>query len=337
MDASDAADVVLSAEVAALPVEAPVLLAPVVRPPAPVETSGLSKEMKRLAARYDVTKIGDRDVGKGMNFYSLDKEMDLGREISEEAEQELRLVEDPVVSEYVNRLGQNLVRNSDAKVPFTIKVVDSSEVNAFALPGGYFYVNTGLILAADSEAELAGVMAHEIAHVAARHATHNMSRRDLFNLCSIPAVFVAGPVGMALREAEGVALPMSFMKFSRDAEREADLLGMEYAYSTGYDPAAMVSFFERMQALEKAKKGFLARAFDTHPMTAERVRRAQAEMSTMLPARDDYRVTSSEFNDVKSRLAALVKEHVVEDPPDSKPTLHRSVDSTADDRPTLKH
>lgn len=334
---ADNSEVALSEEIAALPAGAPLLIAPVVKPPETSVKPAIPKEMRKLAAKYDVTKIGDRNVGKGMNFYSLDKEMDLGREVSEEAEQELRIVGDPVISEYVNRLGQNLVRNSDAKVPFTIKVVDASEVNAFALPGGYFYVNTGLILAAENEAELAGVMAHEIAHVAARHATHNMSRRDLFNLCSLPAVFVAGPIGMAVREASEVALPMSFMKFSRDAEREADLLGMQYAYATGYDPAAMVNFFERMEAKEKRSKGFIARAFDSHPMTAERVRRAQEEMNTMLPAKDDYVVTTSEFNDVKARLTALVNHHVIEDADDKLPTLRKATEKNSEDeRPTLK-
>ena len=249
-----------------------------------------------------------------------------------------------MISEYVNRVGQNLVRNSDAKVPFVIRVVDSDEVNAYALPGGYFYVNTGLILAAENEAELAGVMAHEIAHVAARHATHNMSKRDLLNLCSIPVIFVAGPAGIVVREATEMALPLEFMKFSRDAEREADLLGMEYAYATGYDPAAMVSFFEKIQAQEKRKKGYLARAFDTHPMTSERVRRAQEELNAMLPPKDQYVVTTSEFNDIKVRLTALLNRHKVEDAPENTPKLRRSVGEhdpedagNGDGRPTLKH
>jgi predicted Zn-dependent protease len=305
-------------EIAALPVPAPILFAPLVK--APVMPGHISKEMQKLALKYDVSKIGERGVGKGMNFYSIDREMEMGKELSDEVEMSARMMLDPEINEYVNRLGQNLARNSDAKTVFTIRVIQSPEVNAFALPGGYFYVNTGLVLAADSEAELAGVMAHEIAHVAARHATHNLSKRNLIALCTLPAVFVAGPVGMAVTEASDMARPLTFLKFSRDAEREADLLGMEYAYATGYDPAAMVSFFERMQAQEKKKKGYLARAFDTHPMKAERVKRAQAVMSAMLPAKDEYRVTTNEFNDVKARLAALVDQHGV-DAPGSLPTL----------------
>jgi predicted Zn-dependent protease len=324
-------------EVTALPVRNPVLISPVVK--APVAPAHVSRQMRKLMLKYDVSKIGERKVGKSLNFYSLDREMQMGREMAEEIETEMVLVNDPVISEYVNRLGQNLVRNSDAKVPFTIRVVNSSEVNAFALPGGYFYVNTGLILAADNEAELAGVMSHEIAHVAARHATHNQSKRDLVNLCTIPALFVAGPVGMALREATEAALPMEFLKFSRDAEREADLLGMQYAYAAGYDPAAMVSFFEKVEAKEKQKKGFLARAFDTHPMTAERVRRAQEEMSAMLPSKDSYMVTNSEFDDVKARLAAIENRHVIEGAPDGKPKLKKQVgghDTADGGRPTLQ-
>lgn len=330
----------LAEEIAALPGPPPVIFAPLVK--APLMPEHLSKEMQKLAVKYDVSKIGERGVGKSMNFYSIDKEMEMGRELAEEVEMSSRMMLDPKISEYVNRLGQNLARNSDAKAVFTIRVIQSPEVNAFALPGGYFYVNTGLILAADSEAELAGVMAHEIAHVAARHATHNLSKRNLIALCSLPTVFVAGPVGMAMTEASDMARPLTFLKFSRDAEREADLLGMEYAYATGYDPAAMVSFFERMQAQEKKKKGYLARAFDTHPMTAERVKRAQTVMSAMLPAKDEYRVTTNEFNEVKARLAALVDQHGM-DAPGSLPTLHKNVGSHDADsekgenrRPTLK-
>lgn len=336
---------VLNDAVMELPVSGPVVMAPEVRPPlhSPALTERVSKEMKRLALKYDVSKIGERNVGSGVNFYSVNKEIDMGRELAAEIEPGLKLVRDPVITEYINRLGQNLVRNSDAKVPFTIKVVNNAEVNAFALPGGFFYVNTGLILEADNEAELAGVMAHEIAHVAARHTTHNITRHDIFNLCTLPAIFVGGPAGLMVREAADLAMPLQYLKFSRDAEREADLLGMEYAYAAGYDPAEMVHFFEKMATQEKQKKGLIARAFDTHPMTAERVTRAQAEMVTMLPAKQDYVVTSSEFNEVKARLAAFVKDHALEDDAEKMPTLRRATDSddTAqpktknDDRPTL--
>lgn len=298
-------------------------------------------------SKYDVSKIGERSVGKGVNFYSLDKEQALGRELATQVEMESKLLKDPKITEYVNRLGQNLARNSDAKVPFVIKVIDSDEVNAFALPGGYFYVNTGLIEAADNEAELAGVMAHEIAHVAARHATKNMTKGQIWNIASIPLIFVGGPVGFAVQEAAGLAVPMSFLKFTRDAEREADLLGMEYQYAAGYDPESFVAFFEKLKAQEKHKKNFIAKAFDTHPMTEDRVKRAQKEIEEVLPPKPQYIVDTSEFEAMKARLASILNEHrLAKQNASDRPTLRRAENRTDtnsqkkgsddDDRPTLK-
>ncbi len=258
-----------------------------------------------LPAKYDVSQIGQRNVGRGLDFYSLDREVALGRQLSQEVEQQARLVTDPVVTEYINRIGQNLVRNSDARVPFTIKVLDNDEVNAFALPGGFFYVDSGLILAADNEAELAGVMAHEIAHVAARHATKNMTRAQIWNMASVPLIFIGGPVAYAISEVASLAVPLGFLKFSRDAEREADLLGLEYDYASGYDPEAFVEFFEKLKLDEKKKENFVAKAFATHPMNADRIKAAQDEIRKYLPDRSEYVVDTSEFEDVKERLARL--------------------------------
>ncbi|MBI2677825.1 MAG: M48 family metalloprotease [Candidatus Koribacter versatilis] len=253
-----------------------------------------------------------RGIGGGMNFYSIERETAMGRELAGQVEGSARLLSDPVVTEYVNRLGQNLVRNSDARVPFTIKVIDSEEVNAFALPGGYFYVNSGLIVAAENEAELAGVMAHEIAHVAARHATKNQTKAELFNLASIPLIFIGGPAGYAVRQAASLLVPMGFLKFSRNAEREADLLGMEYMYATGYDPGAFLEFFEKLDARAKEKRSVLAKAFSSHPMTGDRIKDAQKTIDRYLPARDQYVVTTSEFETVRARLAALESRRMVD-------------------------
>ena len=289
-------------------------------------------------SKYDVSRIGNRDVGHGLDWYSLDKERALGREMSAEVEQSVELIRDPVITEYVNRVGQTLVQNSDAKVPFTIKVIDDDEINAFALPGGYFYVNSGLILAADNEAELAGVMAHEIAHVAARHATKNATRQEIWNLASIPLIFVGGPAGYAIRQIGGMLVPMSFLKFGRDAEREADFLGLEYQYAAGYDPAAFVQFFERMQLGEKKKHSRLAKAFSTHPMNEDRIARAEKEIATVLPPRDEYVVTTSEFDAVKRRLGRLTNRHELEPGKGPAPTLRKRDGTEADDggHPTLK-
>ena len=315
---------------------------------APVQEPDDSK-VKHDGSKNDVDAIGNRKVGgRGMgNWYSLETEIRMGKEYAQQVEASVKLVQDPVVSEYVNRIGQNLVRNSDAQVPFTIKVIDSDEVNAFALPGGFFYVNSGLILAADEEAELAGVMAHEIAHVAARHATRQMTRGNLANIATIPLIFVGGGIGYAVRGVASLALPMSFLSFQRGFEAEADYLGLQYMYKTGYDPQAFISFFEKLQAKEKKKPGTLAKAFATHPQTPDRIEKSQEEIGKILPARPQYVVSTSEFDDVKSRLAVIENRHKVQDEKEgNRPSLRRTSnpdkstgndkDKTDDDRPTLK-
>ena len=314
----------------------------------PVQEPDDSK-VKHDGSKKDVDAIGNRKIGgRGLsNWYSLETEIRMGKEYAQQVEASVKLVQDPVVTEYVNRIGQNLVRNSDAQVPFTIKVIDSDEVNAFALPGGFFYVNSGLILAADEEAELAGVMAHEIAHVAARHATRQMTRGNWANIGTIPLIFVGGGIGYAVRSAASLALPMTFLSFSRGFESEADYLGLQYMYKSGYDPQAFVSFFEKLQAKEKKKPGTLARAFSTHPQTPDRIEKSQQEIGTILPARPQYIVSTSEFDDVKARLASIENRHKIIDEKDAnKPSLRRTSTSDKsgngddksgdDDRPTLK-
>jgi predicted Zn-dependent protease len=297
----------------------------------PVE---LPTEVKHDGGKNDVDAIGNRNVGKrGMgNWYSIEREISIGKQYSAQVESTVKLVQDPVVNEYVNRIGQNLVRNSDAQVPFTIKVVDSDDINAFALPGGYFYVNSGLILAADDESELAGVMAHEIAHVCARHAMRQMTKMNWANLATIPLIFVGGGAGLAARSAASFAVPLTFMKFSRGDEAEADYLGLQYMYKTGYDPNAFVAFFEKVQALEKKKPGALAKAFSTHPQTPDRIEATQKEIATILPARDQYVVTTSEFDDVKSRLAAIENKRKIDDKDKDRPSLRRASASDRADK-----
>jgi predicted Zn-dependent protease len=305
-------------------------------------------KVKHDGGKNDVDAIGNRKIGgRGMgNWYTLEGEIRMGKEYAQQVEASVKLIQDPVVTEYVNRIGQNLVRNSDAQVPFTIKVIDADDINAFALPGGFFYVNSGLILAADEEAELAGVMAHEIAHVAARHATRQMTRSQWANIGTIPLIFMGGGIGYAVRSAAGIGLPMTFLTFQRGFEAEADYLGLQYMYKTGYDPQAFINFFEKVQAQEKKKPGTLAKAFSTHPQTPDRISKSQEEISQILPARPQYLVTTSEFDDVKARLAALEnRRKVVDEKDSSKPSLRRtsSTDNTSkdgkssdDDHPTLK-
>ncbi len=265
------------------------------------------QDNKKKKPKDDVEAIGERDVGKGLNLYSIEKEIALGKQFADEIERQAKLVKDPIIAEYINRIGQNLVRHSDSKLPFTFKVIESPEINAFALPGGFCFVHTGLILAADTEAEMAGVLAHEIAHVAARHGTRQASRGQIANLAMIPLVIATGGwAGYGIQQAASVAIPVAFLQFSRGFEREADYLGLQYLYAAGYDPTAFVDFFEKLAALRKTRPGALAGVFSSHPMTDDRIEASQKEMERILPAKPEYLVNTSEFLKVKARLAALL-------------------------------
>jgi predicted Zn-dependent protease len=302
--------------------------------------------------KKDPDEIGDRQVDKGVNFYSIEKEIAMGKQLSQEIERQARIIDDPTIAEYVNRVGQNLVRNSDCKVPVNIKVLDSEEVNAMALPGGFFYVNSGLILKAETEAELAGVMAHEIAHIAARHGTRQATRGELVNLATIPLIFMGGWTGYGIRQATSILVPIGFLSFSRSFESEADMLGLQYLYKAGYDPTAFVDFFEKIQSDEKKKPGTMAKVFSSHPPTDDRIKTAQKNIQELLVAKPEYVVTTSEFNNVKTRLAAMHNRRRIDDKDVNKPRLRKGPNGTIpadgtsgddkkstgdeDERPTLK-
>jgi predicted Zn-dependent protease len=306
----------------------------------------------------DVNSIGNRKVGHGPDFYSMEHEIALGKQLAQEVDRVSKFITDPVVTEYVNRVGQNLVRNSDAQVPFSIKVIDSDVVNAFALPGGFFYVNSGIILRADEESEMAGVMAHEIAHVCARHGTRNATKANIMQMATIPLILLGpgGWAGYGLYEGLNFLIPVTYLKFNRDAEREADYLGLQYMYKAGYDPNSFVTFFEKVEADEKKHPGTIPKIFSTHPPTPDRIEATQKEIAVLLPSRDEYIVTTSEFDVVKRRLAAIEAGQKVTEKKSAKdkPTLRKKTeqtpptttgtgsttdntgDSTDDDRPVLK-
>lgn len=287
--------------------------------------------------KKDPDQIGNRDVGKGINFYSLEKEIAMGRQLAEEVRKQGKMLDDPILGEYINRLGQNLVRNSDATVPFTFQIVEGEQLNAFAFPGGFIFVNTGLIEAAESEAELAGAMAHEIAHVAARHMTREMTRQQILNYGTLPLIFLGGWTGYAVRQGVGAGIPLGFLSFSRGDETEADMLGLQYMYKAGYDPTASIDLFERMLSLQKRKPGAIAKVFSTHPMTEDRLARTQKLISEILKAKPEYVVTTSEFAEVQDRLKSREAPRKDLDP--NRPRLRKSpaaVDSGSDEKPTLK-
>jgi len=312
-------------------------------------------EDPKKIAKYDVNRIGHRGIGHGFNIYSQKREHQLGQNLAAAFDSSSRIVNDPVLNDYVNRLAQKIVRNSDAEIPFTVRLIDSSEIpRAYGLPGGFLYVDSALIFAAESEAELAGVMAHEIAHVAARHATRALTRKDLFNVTGSLSM-LAGPVGIVLQDASGVAGPLSVKKFSRDSEYEADLLGIEYAYTAGYDPEALLSALEKLHALEASRAAMfakipgyhfasklpfhsqVARGFSNYPLLEERIRRLQTEISTFLPDRRDYIVDTNEFQDIKERLLSLqgpvhLRRHGEDDDPRA-PVLRRAPQEDTDRTP----
>ncbi|HEY3129899.1 MAG TPA: M48 family metallopeptidase [Acidobacteriota bacterium] len=299
----------------------------------------------------DVDKIGNRSVSGHVfgilpNMISFEKEVQIGSQVAMQFEQTAKLVEDPVVTEYVDRVGQGIVKKSDAKVPFHIKVVDTDEVNAFALPGGYFYVNKGLILEAENEAELAGVMAHEISHVAARHATQRLSKAQYMQFAAIPAMIFAGPAygtlgSVALQNGLGLSIDLALLGITRSSEAEADQLGIQYLWNTGYDPSAFITFFEKLKAKEKKKPGAFAGFFRTHPSPEDRITASQEE-ERLLPGKSEYVLTTSEFDRVKSRLVAIDNKQLVPGSPTGKsgtgrPQLKRKTQTgDPDEKPTLK-
>jgi hypothetical protein len=297
-----------------------------------VATNG-GNNLKPLSVKEDPSQIGKRNInGGGDKFWgwlggSQAKEMQIGRQLALEVEQQAKMIDDPMITEYINRVGQNIVLHSDAKIPFTIKVIDSDEVNAFALPGGFFFVNKGLILAADNEAEIAGVMAHEIAHVAARHAMENAGKGQFLGYGLLAGMILTGGIaGTILQNTAGLTQALAFFNFSRGAESEADMLGVQYLYAAGYDPSAMSTMFEKLASKNKKKPGTLSKLFSTHPQSLDR-RDASLALVSRFPEKDEYIISTSEFQRVKSYLLKLSN---------AKASVTQDVDEDGNSKPTLK-
>lgn len=301
---------------------------------------GSQRKPVKPGSIHDVNAVGNRNIGgRGIgNWYSTEREIKMGKTYASEIEKSTRFITDPVVTEYINRIGQNIAKNSDCKVPFTIKVIDSDEINAMALPGGFFYVNSGLILNVDEEAELGGVMAHEIAHVCASHAARQMTRMNYAQLGSIPLIFIGGWTGYGIYQAASIGVPITFLRFSREFEAEADYLGVQYLYKAGYDPQSFINFFEKLQALQKRKPGAVSKVFADHPQTTDRIKHSQEAIAGILPGRDQYVISTSEFQDVKARLARIEnKRRLLDAKEKDRPSLRRAdTGNDPNDRPTLR-
>jgi predicted Zn-dependent protease len=274
-------------------------------------------------SRKDPSEIGNRRVDRGLNFYSIEQEIALGKELELEIEKQAKIVDDPIISEYVNRLGQNLARNSDITFPVSFKIIQSNEINAFTLPGGFIFINTGLIKLSANEAELASALAHELGHSAARHATRQASRNRLIRIGTVPLFLLGGVGGLAIRGAANVAVPMAFLKFSREFETEADLLGLEYLWKSGYDPNATIDLFESMESTERRQPGTVAKLFRSHPLTPDRIEKTQKNIDTLLPHRDEYIINTSEYEEVRDRLYGLLRP---QSPDADTPALKRKPD-----------
>ncbi len=283
--------------------------------------------------KKDPSEIGNRKVDGGPNFYSIEKELALGRQLSLEVERQAKLFDDPIVNEYLTRITQNLARHSDVTFPVTIKVIESDQPNAFTLPGGHIFIDTGLIRLSESESELAATIAHELGHVAARHATRQATQNSIVNMASIPLAVLGGPIGVLARGGASIAMPMSFLKFSRVFETEADELGLQYMYEAGYDPSGSVDIFERLESLEKKRPGTIAQLFNTHPMTSDRIQKAQKNIQNQLPSRPEYVINTSEYEDVRARILYLLNVHKLTASTDKPPTLYKRGGQFSSDAP----
>jgi len=249
------------------------------------------------------TQLFAADAHKGIDLYTIPQEIALGRQMSAEVEKQSHLISDPIISEYINRLGQNLALHANADFPVTVKMIQSDEINAFTLPGGFVYVNSGVMKMADNEAELASVIAHEIGHAAARHATRQDTRGQLARFATVPlGILIPGWSGFAARQTASAAAPVATLHFSRAFETEADLLGVGYLSEAGYDPNACIDMFERIQSMERKQPGMVSKLFMSHPPTSDRIAKTQVAIRKLKGERDDYILNTSEFEAVRARV-----------------------------------
>lgn len=235
------------------------------------------------------------------------REIELGTQAAAEIEKQQPVLPDKPTRRYVNRLGQALVHKSGrSNIAYQFRVINSPQINAFALPGGFIYVNRGLIEAADNESELVGVLGHEIAHVVARHSAEQIKRAQVagLGLGVLDLILGRGTRGQVASAAAQMVTAGTFFKFSRDMEREADRLGAKNVYDTGWEPNGMISFFEKLASLQKRQPNAVATFFSTHPNPSERADNI-ADLIESFPPRRDLRTDSRDFQNIKARLKRL--------------------------------
>jgi predicted Zn-dependent protease len=264
------------------------------------------------------------DPGHALNFYSIEREIALGKQLSTELERQVKLVDDPILSEYVNRIAQNIVRHSDVTIPVTVRIIESGDLNAFTLPGGHIYVNSAMLKLTESEAELAFVLAHEIGHVAARHATREATRSQLLQIGQVPLSIFGGLNGAAIRELAEPASRLGFLKGARDFESQADRLGVDYLDRSGYDPTASIDMFERIEATERKRSGPLARLYQDHPVTQSRIEATQKHLAEIAGKRDEYLINTSEYEQMRPRAVTIEERRISLS--EAKPSLAGTAD-----------
>lgn len=246
---------------------------------------------------------GSTGVNKGdFNLMSLQDEWALGQKLAADIALQLPLSQDPAVVGYVNEVGQRIVRQTEmAQMPWAFHVVNDPAINAFSIPGGHVYVNTGLITAAGNVSELSGVMAHEISHGVARHSTEQLSKA--YGL-EILATLVLGQNPAAYQTILAQIIGGGALaRFSRDAEEEADKLGVHSMYRAGYNPRGMASMFEELLSREQRSPNSVARFFSTHPLTTDRIRKVTSE-AQKLPARGDLITDDPNYQAIRRRVSS---------------------------------
>jgi Zn-dependent protease with chaperone function len=274
----------------------------------------LQQTMKhRLAAAAAVLMLvpamaqAQTKLKPGFNLFSPEQDVEVGRQSAAQAEQQLPLVNDSAIEAYINDMGQRLAANAPGpKFQYRFRVVNASDINAFALPGGFIYINRGTIEAAKSDGEVAGVLAHEISHDALRHGTHQASKAYVTQAgLSILGGVLGGKVGAGtaqiINAVGGFGLNAIFLKYSRDAENQADLLGAQIMSKSGYNPNEMASFFETLQKSSNAK---VATWLSSHPQTSDRIKNVRKE-STKLNTSAAMGVRSARFQDVQSTFKRM--------------------------------